>query len=97
MTLKAISGRESEHFAGVLIAGTFYLWGWCVLDVQMIGQLIASLGFPIVACCAMFWLVNKNEERHNDEITDLRKTIADNTSVLSSLKELIQIIVNRES
>lgn len=67
------------------------------MDVQIIGQLIASLGFPIVACCAMFWLVNKNEERHNDEITDLRKTIADNTSVLSSLKELIQIIVNRES
>ena len=63
----------------------------------MIGQLIASLGFPIVACCAMFWLVNKNEERHNNEITDLRKTIADNTSVLSSLKDLIQIIINREN
>ena len=67
------------------------------MDVQVIGQLIASLGFPIVACCAMFWMVNKNEERHKDEITDLRKTIEDNTSVLSSLKELIQIIVNRES
>lgn len=67
------------------------------MDVQVIGQLIASLGFPIVACCAMFWMVNKNEERHKDEITDLRKTIEDNTSVLASLKELIQIIVNRES
>lgn len=67
------------------------------MDVQVIGQLIASLGFPIVACCAMFWLVNKNEERHNNEITDLRKTIADNTSVLSSLKDLIQIIINREN
>ncbi len=67
------------------------------MDVQVIGQLIASLGFPIVACCAMFWMVNKNEERHKDEIGDLRKTIEDNTSVLSSLKELIQIIVNKES
>ena len=36
------------------------------MDVQVIGQLIASLGFPIVACCAMFWMVNKNEERHTD-------------------------------
>lgn len=67
------------------------------MDVQVIGQLIASLGFPIVACCAMFWMVNKNEERHKDEIDDLRKTIEDNTSVLASLKDLIQIIVNRES
>ncbi len=67
------------------------------MDVQVIGQLIATLGFPIVACCAMFWMVNKNEERHKEEIGDLRKTIEDNTSVLASLKELIQIIVNRES
>ena len=67
------------------------------MDVQVIGQLIASLGFPIVACCAMFWMVNKNEERHKAEISDLRKTIEDNTSVLASLKDLIQIIVNRES
>lgn len=67
------------------------------MDVQVIGQLIATLGFPIVACCAMFWMVNKNEERHKEEIGDLRKTIEENTSVLASLKELIQIIVNRES
>lgn len=67
------------------------------MDVQVIGQLIASLGFPIVACGAMFWMVNKNEERHKDEIGDLCKTIEDNTSVLISLKELIQIIVNKES
>lgn len=69
--------------------------GVIIMDAQVIGQLIASLGFPIVAAAAMFWMVNKNEERHKDEIGDLRKTIEDNTSVLSSLKELIQIIINR--
>jgi len=67
------------------------------MDVQVIGQLVASLGFPIVACGAMFWMVNKQEERHGEEIGSLRKTIEDNTNVLSSLKELIQIIVNKES
>lgn len=65
------------------------------MDAQVIGQLIASLGFPIVAAAAMFWMVNKNEERHREEIGDLRKTIEDNTSVLTSLKELIKIIVDR--
>lgn len=67
------------------------------MDIQVIGQLVASLGFPIVACGAMFWMVNKQEERHNDEITKLSKTLEDNTTVLQSLKDLIQILINRET
>ena len=67
------------------------------MDVQVIGQLIASRGFPIVAAAAMFWMVNKQEERHKAEMDGMRKTIEDNTNVLVSLKELIQIIVNKES
>lgn len=67
------------------------------MDVQVIGQLIASLGFPIVAAAAMFWMVNKQEERHKAEMDGMRKTIEDNTNVLISLKELIQIIVKKES
>lgn len=67
------------------------------MDVQVIGQLIASLGFPIVAAAAMFWMVNKQEERHKSEIDGMRKTIEDNTNVLTSLKELIKIIVDKES
>ena len=67
------------------------------MDVQVIGQLIASLGFPIVACCAMFWMVIKNEERHKDELDGMRKTIQENTNVLSSIKELIQVLINKEN
>lgn len=66
------------------------------MDAQVIGQLVASLGFPIVAAAAMFWMVNKNEERHKDELDSMRKTIEDNTNVLSSLKDLIQLIINKE-
>ena len=67
------------------------------MDIQVIGQLVASLGFPIVACGAMFWMVNKQEERHKEEITGLSKTIEDNTTVLQSLKDLIQILINKET
>ncbi len=67
------------------------------MDVQVIGQLVASLGFPIVACGALFWMVNKNEERHKEEITSMRKTVEENTSVLTSLKDLIQILINKET
>ena len=90
------SRKEGHTLAGV-VCSPLILLEVIFMDAQVIGQLIASLGFPIVAAAAMFWMVNKNEERHKDEISDLRKTIEDNTSVLASLKELIQIIVNRES
>ncbi len=66
------------------------------MDIQVIGQLVASLGFPIVACGAMFWMVNKQEERHKEEMDGMRKTIEDNTNVLTSLKDLIQIMINKE-
>lgn len=89
--------KRERTQAGVLITGTFICERNQIMDIQVIGQLIASLGFPIVACCAMFWLVNKQDERHKDEMDGLRKTIEDNTNVLTSLKELIQIVVNKES
>ena len=67
------------------------------MDIQVIGQLIASLGFPIVACCGLFWFINKQDTRHNDEMSELRKSIENNTTVLTSLKDLIQIVINKES
>lgn len=66
------------------------------MDVQVVGQLIASLGFPIVASGALFWFVNKQEERHKTEIESVRETLEENTQVLTSLKELIQIIIKKE-
>lgn len=67
------------------------------MDVQVIGQLVASLGFPIVAAAALFWFINKQEERHKEEMNGLRKTLEENTSVLASLKELIQLVINKEN
>lgn len=65
------------------------------MDAQAIGQLIASLGFPIVAACAMFWYVNKQAERHREESNEMMKSLNENTRVLDGLKELISILVNK--
>lgn len=67
------------------------------MDIQVIGQLVASLGFPIVAAAALFWFINKQEERHKEEMDGVRKTLEENTSVLASLKDLIQLIINKEN
>ena len=65
------------------------------MDPQMIAQLVSSLGFPIVAAAALFWFINRQEDRHKEEMNSMRETLEENTSVLNSLKELIQIIINR--
>lgn len=65
------------------------------MDAQAVGQLIASLGFPIVAACAMFWYVNKQSERHREETNEMMKSLNENTRVLDGLKELIGILVNK--
>ena len=93
--LKATSGTGSErlpaYYSGRLLNNRGLL-----MDIQVIGQLIASLGFPIVASAALFWFINKQEERHKEEMDGVRKTLEENTTVLQSLKELIQIIINKE-
>lgn len=65
------------------------------MDANGISQLIASLGFPIVAACAMFWYVNKQADRHKEETKAMQDSLNENTKVLDGLKELITIMVNK--
>ncbi len=67
----------------------------CIMDAATIGQLIASLGFPVVAACAIFWYVNKQDERHREEMGEMRKTLEDNTTVLSGLKDIISVFITK--
>lgn len=66
-----------------------------IMDAATIGQLIASLGFPVVAACAMFWYVNKQDERHREEMGEMRKTLEENTTVLSGLKDIISVFITK--
>ena len=66
------------------------------ITFEMISTLIGALGFPVVACLGLFWFLNKQEERRTEEIRQLQTTLAENTAILSSLKELIQVLINGE-
>lgn len=46
--------------------------------VQLISNFISSVGFPIVACCLMFWQNSK-----------LQETLSHNTETLAELKTLL--------
>lgn len=38
-------------------------------------NLIGSVGFPIVACSALFWMINTTMKELTDAITDLKNVI----------------------
>lgn len=65
-------------------------------------QLISNVGFPIACCLIMFLYVNKSQDYHKEEISNLTKeykteiselstAINNNTSVMQSLINTISI------
>ena len=57
------------------------------MDVNLLIQLIGSLGFPIVACGALFWRVVKSDEQHKEEMSKMSEALNNNTNALVKLTE----------
>lgn len=55
------------------------------MDMQVVTQLISSVGFPIAVCLICFWYINKQEERHKEETAKLSEAINNNTNVMREL------------
>lgn len=55
------------------------------MNMNEINTLVSSLGFPIVACGALFWLNLKTSDTYVKTIAEMRKTIEDNTRMIQSL------------
>ena len=60
------------------------------MDVNAIIQLVGSLGFPIVASGALFWYVNKIDERHKEEMDKVSAALNNNTIALTKLVEKLE-------
>lgn len=60
------------------------------MDVSMIVQLVGSLGFPIVACGALFWRMVKSDEQHKEEMTKMSDALNNNTNALLKLTERLE-------
>lgn len=63
------------------------------MDIQVITQIITTVGFPIVAAGALFWYINKQRDSHEAETKALQESLNQNTAVLMQLKELIHTII----
>lgn len=56
-----------------------------------IATIISSLGFPIVACGALAWYINKLTKTHSDEVKALADCIERNTRAIEKLTREVHI------
>ena len=64
------------------------------MDITQVTQMISNVGFPISMCLIVFYYMTKHDEQHKEETDNLRKTLEDNTKVLSELSILIKTLIN---
>jgi hypothetical protein len=75
--------------------------GGMFMDVQAILQAITTVGFPIVCCGAMMYYckyitdrnredIQKLNEQHKEEMSDVTTAINNNTLALQKLSDLIE-------
>lgn len=57
------------------------------MDVNALIQLVGSLGFPVVACGALFWRMVKSDEQHMEEMGKMSDALNNNTAALLKLTE----------
>ena len=60
------------------------------MDVNTLIQLVGSLGFPIVACGALFWRMIKSDEQHKEEMNKMSEALNNNTRALVKLTEKLE-------
>ena len=57
--------------------------------IQLLGQLIGSLGFPIVMSILLFRHLEKEQESHKQEVTSLKDAINDLRLTLAGIRSLM--------
>lgn len=66
------------------------------MDFAAIGQVISSVGFPIVMCLLLYSYMKEQNEKHQTEIEKLSETINANTQILTELATLIKSLSDKE-
>lgn len=57
------------------------------MDWQSIVNAIGSVGFPIVACCGLFYLYDKTIKEIVNALGDVKSTLSDVNKTLDSLNQ----------
>lgn len=60
------------------------------MDFSTVSQLISSVGFPIAACVALFWQMNRESTQHKEEMDALKESLNQNTIAITKLVLFMQ-------
>lgn len=60
------------------------------MDFSAVSQLISSVGFPIAACVALFWQMNRESTQHKEEMDALKESLNQNTLAITKLVLFMQ-------
>lgn len=63
------------------------------MDIDSVTQLVSNVGFPVAICIALFFYMEKQNERHQQETDKLNETVQSNTKVLTELCTLIKTLI----
>lgn len=68
------------------------------MDIASIVGSIANLGFPAILCVILVYLLEKNNERHKEELDKLNETVKNNTEAINKLTEkILDVELTREA
>lgn len=63
------------------------------MNIDSIIQLVSNVGFPVAVCIALFFYMERQNERHQQETDKLNETVQSNTKVLTELCTLIKTLI----
>lgn len=58
-------------------------------NFNLILQAISTVGFPIVICLIMIYILYQTEENHKKEMTEMMKALENNTIAINHLTDII--------
>ena len=67
------------------------------MDGQVIINAISTVGFPIVMCIILLYIVNKQNEEHKEEMAKITESLNNNTLVIQHLSDTLASIRSRIS
>lgn len=67
-----------------------------IVDVGVITQLIANLGFPIACVVALFWSWSKEREDHKNEMSAMTEALNNNTVAITKIQTILDHLTKGE-
>lgn len=61
-----------------------------MMTIQDLVNAISTVGFPIACCIVLFYETHQNAKRREEELTQMRDILSENTNVLKELVEEIR-------